>query len=266
MIIKLVINIMSQKRRIYCRFCDAFFYSMDDLVSHLETTHEDMIPKDMSAYQFAYFIKTNKDHGNCVVCKGKTTWNEKTKKYNRFCNNPKCKDEYKKIFNQRMIGKYGKVNLLNDPDHQRKMLANRKISGLYLWSDHVHKFPYTGTYELSFLKFLDLVMQFDPEDIMMPSPHTYSYTYGDKQHFYIPDVFIPSLDLEIEIKDHSTTHPKIVSVDRVKEQEKDKVMKSNLSTYNYLKIVDKNNMKFVEFLNKAKENFDNNDRSHIFMI
>lgn len=257
---------MSQNRRIYCRFCDKFYYSMEDLSSHMEITHLDMIPKDMTSYQFCYFIKTGKSEGKCVVCKKKTDWNEKTKKYNRFCNNPKCKETYKKIFEKRMIGKYGKINLLNDPNQQRKMLVSRSISGIYTWSTNPkYKFNYTGTYELSFLQFLDKIVQFDPNDIISPSPHTYTYEYEGKTHFYIPDFFIPSLKLEIEVKDHSSNHPKILAVDRIKEQEKDKVMRSNLSTYNYLKIVDKNNQRFLDFLEEIKKKEDNNDDSHIFM-
>lgn len=258
---------MAQKRRIYCRFCDSFFYSLDDLSSHMESEHMDMIPKNMSSYQFCYYIKTGKTHGSCIICHNDTDWNDKTKKYKRFCNNPACREKYKKEFNKRMIGKYGKINLLNDPEHQRKMLANRSISGVYTWSsDSRFKFPYTGSYELSFLQFLDNVLRFDPSDIITPSPHTYTYIYEGKEHFYIPDMFIPSLNLEIEIKDHTNMHPKIKAVDRIKEEEKDKVMRSNLSTYSYLKIVDKDNEKFLDFLEEVKRRENEGDNSHIFMI
>ena len=43
-------------------------------------------------------------------------------------------------------------------------------------------------------------MNFDSDDVMTPSPHTYYYEYGGEKKFYIPDVYIPSLNLEIEIK------------------------------------------------------------------
>lgn len=258
---------MAQNRRIYCRFCDSFFYSMDDYASHMETDHIDMIPKDMSSYQFCYSLKTGKMFGTCVVCHRKTSWNEKTKKYNRFCGRKSCKDKYIDLFKSRMIGKYGKINLLNDPDQQKKMLANRKISGMYIWSTNPqYKFPYTGTYELSFLQFLDTIVRFDPEDIIAPSPHTYRYMYNGEEHFYIPDFFIPSLGLEIEIKDHSNQHHKILEVDRKKEEEKDATMKSNLSTYNYLKIVDKHNERFLDYLEEVKNREERDDKSHIYMV
>ena len=257
---------MAQKRRINCNFCDAHFYDMSDYVSHVEKDHNDLIPEDMTPWQFVFFTRTGKAHGSCMICKGETTWNEKTHRYNKFCSNPKCKETYVKQFQNRMIGKYGKVNLIYDPEQQRKMLANRKISGRYLWQDHVHESPYTGTYERSFLEFLDVVMNFDPNDVIAPSPHTYYYEYEGNTHFYIPDFYIPSLNLEIEIKEGTNMHPKIQAVDKVKERLKDQVMSSNANTFNYLKIVEKNNAKFLDYLSEAAERFINNDKRNIVMI
>ena len=241
-----------RKRRINCNFCDSYFYRPDDYVSHLEKEHSASIPPDMTPWQFSYYLRTGKTHGNCIICKGKTDWNESTHKYN-----PKCKEKYVATFQKRMIGKYGKVNLLNDPNQQRKMLEHRKISGKYLWSDHVHEITYTGKYELSFLEFIDRIMNFDPDDVMSPSPHTYYYEYEGKKHFYIPDFYIGSLNLEIEIKDggdNENKHPKIQAVDKVKEKLKDDVMRSNRNTFNYLKIVNKKNAILFEYLERAKFN------------
>lgn len=257
---------MSNKRRIYCKFCDAFFYDMDDLVSHLEAEHPEMIPEDMVPWQFAYFIKTGKSKGSCIMCHHETEWNDETHKYARFCNNPKCKEKYREEFSKRMIGKYGKVTLLDDPEQQRKMLANRAISGEYQFhSNPKYKFTFTGSYEKSFLEFLD-DNGFDPADLMAPSPHNYEYTYEGKKHFYFPDFFIPSLNLEIEIKDGTQTHPKIVAVDKVKEKLKDDVMRSNQSSFNYLKIVEKDNEKLFKFIEASKEHFANGDNSKIVML
>lgn len=258
------------QRRIYCKFCDFFCKDPDDIVSHLERKHNDLIPKDMTVWQFFYYLKTGKDKGRCVICHSNTEWNEKTHKYNRFCNNPKCKEEYKKTFDKRMIGKYGKTTLFTDPDFQRKALENRRISGKYLWRDHVTETTYTGSYEKSFLEFLDNILDFDPKDIIAPSPHTYYYDYEGKKHFYIPDFFIPSLELEIEIKDDPDTnpnmHPKIQAVDKVKEKLKDEVMSSNSSVFNYLKITGTKNEKMFEYLEKAKYNMVNNISNHIVML
>jgi hypothetical protein len=166
-----------------------------------------------------------------------------------------------------MIGKYGKVTLLNDPEQQRKMLANRKISGVYRWTDGGET-TYTGSYELSFLEFLDQIMNYNSSDIIAPSPHTYYYEYEGEKHFYIPDFFIPSLNLEIEIKDggdNSNMHPKIQAVDKVKENLKDQVMKSNSKNFNYLKIVNKDNKRFFKYLEIAKKQFFEGIEKPIFM-
>lgn len=258
---------MSSKRRIYCNFCDYFCYDNDDYVSHLEKKHFESIPKNMTPDQFAYYLRTGKDHGNCIICKNNTSWNKITHKYNRFCDNPKCKERYREIFKKRMIGKYGKTTLLDDPEQQKKMLANRKISGKYLWRDHVHEFTYTGSYEKSFLEFLDRVMNFDADDLMAPSPHTYWYTYNGNKHFYIPDFYIPSLNLEIEIKDggdNPNMHHKIQDVDKVKEQAKDDIMMNNET--NYIKIVNKKNEDFLKYLSMAKDNKINNKGTYIHLV
>lgn len=243
---------------IKCHFCDFRTPDVLKYTNHLEQAHGDLLPEGMGGDQFYYSLKTGKTHGKCVQCGKPTGWNEKTHKYHRFCDNPKCKEAYREIFKKRMIGKHGKITLLNDPAQQKLMLARRRISGEYQWSDNIHVSQYTGSYELEFLKFLDIVMDFDPEDVMAPSPHTYYYEYEGKKHFYIPDLFILSLNLEIEIKDggdNPNTHPKIQNVDKVKEQLKDEVMKSNIHSFNYLKIVNKDHKKFLRYLEKAKEQF-----------
>ena len=247
-------NKMSRKRRIYCKFCDFFCYTPEDLVSHIEQNHSELIPDDMTPWQFAYYIRTGKTHGSCIICKGHTSWNEKTHKYNRLCENPKCKEKYVELFKNRMVGKYGKTTLLSDPEHQKKMLANRKISGVYTWRDGHTKTPYTGSYERAFLEFLDEILAFEPSDIIAPSPHTYWYEYEGQKHFYIPDFFITSLGLEVEIKDggdNPNTHGKIQAVDKVKEKLKDDIMSHN--EYNYIKIVNKEHEKFLDYLGIQKE-------------
>ena len=114
----------------------------------------------------------------------------------------------------------------------------------------------------------DLIMDFDSSDVMAPSPHTYYYTYEGEKHFYIPDFFIPSLNLEIEIKDggdNPNNHQKIQAVDKVKERLKDNVMKSNSNNFNYLKIVNKENKKFFKYLEVAKEQVSMGKEKPIYM-
>lgn len=236
-----------------CKICKEKYSSLEGLYSHLEEEHSAQIPPDMSTAHFYYYLKTGREHGNCVMCKQPTTFNEKTKKYNRFCNDPACKIKYKEIVDKRMIGVYGKVNLLNDPDHQRKMLMNRSISGVYNFKG-VDK-PYVGSYELDFLKTMDLFFDWDPYDIVSPSPHTYYYIYEGEKHFYIPDFYIMSLGLEIEVKDggdNPNMHHKIQDVDKEKEKLKDKVMHTQKINH-YIKLTNKNYYNLFEFFRISKE-------------
>lgn len=254
-----------------CKICKKTFTELQGLYNHIERKHINMIPENMSVEQYYYFMKTGKVNGNCVMCKQPTSWNKNTNKYNRFCDNPKCKEKYVEEFRKRMIGKYGKVHLLNDPEKQREMLANRSISGKYKWDDGTET-VYTGGYEHDFLKMMDGFFDWDPSDIMMPSPHNYIYKYNGEEKFYIPDVFIPSLNLEIEIKDggdNPNMHYKIQDVDKVKEKNKDEVMTSQKS-FHYIKITNKNYTNFFNFLKEIKTQFekygDENKIPRIFKI
>ena len=261
-------NKIKIQSRLKCKFCDSYHRDVDAYITHLESDHEDMIPNDMSPKQFYYYLKTGKKEGKCIVDKRPTSFNEKTCKYNRFCNNPKCKEQYREMFKKRMIGKYGKITLLNDPEQQKIMLSNRKISGKYTWSNREGEVGYTGSYELDFLKFLDNVMNYNYTDIMAPSPHVYYYIYDNKRHFYFPDVYIPSLNLEIEIKDggdNPNTHHKIVDVDKVKEKLKDEVVVSSKS-FHYIKIVNKEYKRFFQFLERLKYNTEIGKENELISI
>ena len=249
-----------------CPNCNDKYEQLPDLLSHIEDEHKDSIPKDQSAAQYYYMTKTGKTHGNCVVCKRETKWNDVTGKYHRFCGRPECKEKYREVFKNRMIGTYGKVSLLEDPEHQKKMLANRSISGKYKWSDG-KEIIYTGTYELDFLKFLDLFMGFSSDDIIAPSPHTYYYKYNGEKKFYMPDFFIPSLNLEVEIKDggdNPNMHHKHQAVDKVKEKLKDEVLMSQ-KDFSYIKVVNKKYDNFINTLIEMKKHLkDNGEYAQIF--
>lgn len=241
-----------------CKICGKKYTDLISLYNHIENKHNEMIPTDMTVQQYYYFMKTGKSNGNCVMCKQPTAWNKNTNKYNRFCGDPKCKDKYVKIAKSRMIAKYGKVHLLNDPKKQREMLANRKISGRYKWTDSEKETVYTGSYELDFLRTLDSFFEWDPDDISMPSPHTYTYMYEGEEKFYIPDAFIHSLDLEIEIKDggdNPNNHYKIQNIDKEKERLKDEVLTSQ-KLFHYIKITNKNYTNFFDFLKEVKSGFE----------
>ena len=247
-----------RKVKVYrCPICNKPYKTLTGWVGHMNLEHPEHRPAGFSDSQYFYFCLTGKTEGKCVTCGKPTEWNEATQKYNRFCNNPQCKVKYKEVFNQRMIKKYGKVSLCDDPEQQRKMLKARHISGQYQFKDG-GKVDYVGSYEKDFLKMMDMFLRFKSSDIMAPSPHTYSYQYEGETHFYIPDFFIPDLNLEIEIKDEMTTHPKFLAVDKVKEKLKDEVLAS-IKDIKYIKITDKKYDSFFNLLASLKEGIEDKD-------
>ena len=250
---------MMQVKYYKCPTCNKKFKTLSGWGDHVDKMHPGTRPKGYSVSRYFYYTVTGKTHGICRTCKKPTDWNESSMKYNQYCKNPECKKAYVKIAKQRMVGKYGKVHLLNDPDVQKKMLANRKISGRYKFEDGT-PFEYTAKYERNFLEMLDTMLEWPSNDLLSPSPHIYYYDYenpkDDKKNwgkkFYIPDFYIPSLNLEIEIKQQTTTNQAFIDINRVKEALKDEVMKSNKNV-NYLKINDNNFTEFFEYLMRAKE-------------
>lgn len=246
-----------------CPHCRNVFPSLNKWVDHVRDDHGDILrdlPNGLGdeLNRYFYYLQTGKDHGECIVCKNPTEFNPINMKYFRFCKNPKCKEKYREEFKKRMNNKYGKTHLLNDPEQQRKMLKNRKISGVYEVPHTNIKIGYVGSYELDFLKTIISRGLIDPNDIMSPSPHTYWYDYvnpddreHEGKHFYIPDFYIPSLNLEVEIKQATNMHPKMIKVDRVKELQKDNMMR-NQKNVHYIKIVEKNYSELNEFLADAE--------------
>ena len=243
-----------------CPECGKKFKTLGGWGEHVQTMRAGSIPEGFTIARYFYFALTGKTAGSCIMCKSPTQWNESTGKYDRFCTNPKCKQEYVKIAKKRMRDKYGKEYLLNDPEMQRKMLAAKHISGEYAFSDGSGKLGYVGTYEKDFLMMMDKFMRYSATDIIAPSPHTYYYEYQGTKHFYIPDFYVPNLNLEIEIKAQDNTHPKIQAIDKVKERLKDEMMMAN-PKINYLKINDKNYNNFFEYLLSLKDQIDDKDVS-----
>jgi uncharacterized protein YlaI len=254
---------MRKQKWYKCSECNKKFLTFNGWVRHTEELHAEDIPAGFTTARYFYLLQTGKDHGECIMCKKHTVWNEATFKYARFCNDPICKKKYRDLFKNRMMDMYnGKIHLLDDPDMQKKMLKNRKISGIFTFKDG-GKVEYVGSYEKDFLEMLDSFMSFPSGDILGPSPHVYYYmdsspdydeNTGDirsVKRMYIPDFYMPALNLEIEIKQNTNKHPKLLAVDKVKELEKDKMM-NDLKSAEYIKIVDKDYGAFFNFIVEMK--------------
>lgn len=223
-----------------------------NMIAHIDKYHSDDIPFGKTAGEYLYLLQHNGKARKCMMCPKETHWNTATEKYNAFCSD-KCKDSYVKMARARLKKKYGKENLLDDPDQQKKMLANRKISGVYHHSDG-GQWHYTASYEEDFCRMNDSFLGMPSADILMPSPNVYIYKYEGEDKFYIPDAFIPSAGIEIEIKDggdNPNMHPKIQAVDKVKEELKDEVLLKQ-KTFHYVKIVNKNYSDYFQLLTKIR--------------
>jgi len=227
-----------------CPCCSKKYTEKNSLYLHLKEKHESDLGTLTPAH-FYFNYKNHKDKGSCVICKKETKFNEVTEKYSRFCSK-KCQDKYREEILKRMNTKYGKNHLLNDPEKQKEMLKNRKISGIYTW-ENGFKHTYTGTYEKNFLEFLEYFLQWKvPEDIFSPSPEIFKYIYKSKQHFYIPDFYISSLDIYIEIKSFTNKHYRERDIEA--EKAKDKVMKDK----NFIKIGENDFQVFIDYLEDLK--------------
>ena len=240
---------MATERRIACPLCRRKDFK-DKLIRHIEKDHEDIIG-DISAEQFLY-DKTHPGSGKCIVCGNKTDWNEKTGKYHRLCSNPRCKEEMRAKFKKNMIRVHGKVSLLDDAAHQAKMLANRSISGTYVYSDGT-KFTYTGSYEHKAIEFMDKVLHCSSKDIIMPGPVIdYTDQYGNSRQ-WITDIYYIPYNLIIEVKDGGD-NPNNRQMDEYRAKQVSKEAELiKLGEYNYLRLVDNKFVQLMEVLALLKD-------------
>ena len=246
-----------------CLICGLKFKNKSYLVSHIEKKHGDQIPKDWSPSRYENYLRTGKEHGSCIVCKKNTDWNESTWKYNRLCGDPKCIQAVADKAENNCVNALGKgrKELLEDPEMQRKMIYSKKNSGKYEWTngDELNDNNYyDSSTSKQFLEMLDVFLNLDPADVYSPSPNTYPYKYEGREHQYIPDHYIASLNLEVEIKepkDNQNMHPKIQAVDKVKEKLKDEMMESRKDV-NYIKINGNDYAEFFAYVNYLKDQPD----------
>lgn len=251
---------MSKSRTKNCQFCGKGFTDKHKFCAHIVYKHNDQVPEDVDdPYEFAYSLFVNKPMGRlCLMCrKNNVDFNDDTLKYARLCSDPKCKDAYVKLMKSRMKKVYGSEHLLNNADQQRKMMLNHADAKDYIW-DETHKFRVIGTYEIDFLDHLK-EMDWSPDDIIAPSPMDFHYKWGDGTiHLYIPDFYIPSLNLNVEIK-QGNFNTSFMEHNRDIEARKDQMMRNECKRtgLHYIKILDKNyeefDREYVESSNNKPE-------------
>lgn len=239
---------MSKKYR--CMYCNRSF-ERKELIEHIENDHSDMIPKDYSAARLVYNQINKRTHGTCMICKKETKWDENKQRYDSLCGSKKCHDEYVKMVRTRMVRKYGTETLLNNPEHQKKMLANRSISGYYKFKDG-GRIGYVGSYEKKFLEFLDVFLNVKSSDILSPGP-TILYNYRGKDHFWVTDFLYEPYNLVFDVKDGgSNPNTREMKEYRDKQKAKELAIKEQ-GEYNYIRLTDNNFEQLIEVFLLLKE-------------
>ena len=256
-------------KKFKCPYCEKRL-ERTKLPPHIQSEHEDMIPEGYTALRVSFNTINHKTEGHCIICKRTTDWNENKGRYERLCNDPKCKEQYRRMIADRNKNKYGTERLQTDPRYaeaiQQKALAGRRISGIYKFEDG-GTIKYVGSYEKQFLEFMDLVLHCKSEDIDAPGP-SINYILEGKQHMYLPDFYYIPYNLLIEIKDggsNPNNHPK-----RKEEEKKNKAKEAavyKLQKYNYVRVTNNDFSQLLQIMAalKYQMNDSNSDMKPIII-
>ena len=224
--------------RYKCPYCD-LRTTKQELVTHIEDSHSEMIPEGYSSFRVVFDYVNHKPpgfNGRCTECGAPSGWDENKGRYNRQCSNPSCQKSYIKKFENNMTKKLGVSRITKTPDGLEKMLSNRKISGSYKFCNGESK-TYTGSYEKTTLEFMDKVLHCDPNDIMTPGP-ILEYEFEGQKHLYITDIYYIPYNLIIEVKDGGKRpNGREMKEYRQKQMAKERFIIEN-TNYNYLRLTD----------------------------
>jgi hypothetical protein len=238
-----------------CPICKKNYVQKDGLYDHMEKEHKGELhglPAAQIYFNFRNKYALTKENGKCVMTGKPTAFNLTTERYERFADE-NARLAYREYFRKNMIKKYGKDTLLTEPEQQKKMLANRSISGTYTWASG-YKSTYTGSFEKKFLEYLENELNWqNPEDIMSPAPMIFPYTYLDEEErFHIPDFYITSMNLIVNVKSAQNQHYRLRDIE-IEEGQDEAIKKSD---FNYLKLYDNNFDKFIQIMETIKKQDD----------
>ena len=258
-------HVYKTSRKYKCPFCE-YKDIRTNLADHVNKKHQELIPENYTADRVIYDSINGKNYGTCMICKSHVTeWNDKINRYYNLCDNPKCRAKVREIALQRHMKVYNKPTLLNDPEQQEKMLANRRISGTYIFTDGT-KMTYTGKYERSALEFMDKVLEIPAKDIQAPGP-VLEYEYGGKTHKWITDIYYIPANLLIEVKDGGS-NPNNRSMETYREKQVAKEeMVTNLGKFNYVRLTNNNFAQLLDVLADIKNEYiSSSDDNHKMKI
>ena len=211
-----------------CPYCGKYKQRRDEMFEHMNQYHGDELNKSgMDAAQALYNSTHGTIHGRCMVCGNPTDWNESTGKPYKLCNNPNCRKQLKAQYNKNLMNARGidQHTLMGNVEHQKAMMANRKIAGMYEFADG-GKVEYVGSLEQAFLKFCDQTLELKSSQVL-PAPESFEYydTKDRVRRSYIPDYYLPDYNLIVEVKDAGNGNPAFQEETRYKVDMKDAVMR-----------------------------------------
>ena len=242
-------------RKYRCPYCNTTA-TREKLVSHIDKMHQDMIPEGYSSARALYDHINKKNYGTCLICKRKVyEWDDNVARYKNICNNPDCMMQLKARAQR---------NHLDDPEVQKKMLANRKISGAYTFHDGITH-SYVGSYERNCFEFMDTVLNIPGKDIMSPGPTIY-YMWEGKLHPWILDwLYIPAM-LCCDVKDGgSNPNNRPMEEYRARQLAKEEAITKS-GEYNYLRLTDNNFSQLLQAIADIRYGTINHDPlNHVYI-
>lgn len=207
-----------------------------------------VMSKGVSLKQYMFNLRSKREpfnkYGRSIISGKPTDWNEVNGRYERLL--PDEREQYNKIFRERMKKVHKVEYITRNIDHQKKMLKNRKISGVYKYKNK-YDIEYVGSYELDFIRHLES-LGWGITDIESPSNKVIMYEHKGSPHSYIPDFYLKSLDLFIEIKASDNNHYRARDI----EMEFAKDVKMQDLNLNYIKIMDKDYKEFDKIVKRGK--------------
>lgn len=235
-----VIRSKAQKnpKKFKCPYFDRCGCRLDrhKLVDHVNKYHNDLIPEGYTASRIVFNSINKKEHGTCTICGKESPWNESKCRYERLCGNPKCTEKYIEVAADRLYKRRGctKEDLLNDPEFQNRMLANRSISGTYKFQNG-KVMNYVGSYEKAFLEFMDHFFNVNPDDLIQPGP-VVMYTFKGEQKKWITDFYYEPFNLVFDIKDGGNNpNNREMTEYREKQKAKESAIEKD-GEYNYIRL------------------------------
>lgn len=237
-----------------CPYCGRYFPKKDLVIDHMTKTHPDrMTDTDMTPAQILYYSTHGTIKGVCMCgCGKETEWNYKTGKPYKLSNDPKCRERVYNAASKNYKAVHGisRGEAMKSAEEQKKMQEHRPTAGKYKFADG-GELSYLSKLELSFLKFVDTVMEL-PSKCIMEAPQSFKYfdEQSKTERLYMPDFYMPDYNLIVEIKEggeHPNTNQAYIEETKYKEKYKDRAMKLQ-NEFNFIKVVDNKFGPFVETL------------------